>query len=133
MNATEGIEWGVGFTVRHSYVLTSLFSSLLSSKMLNIFFFSYIKVCFLPTLSLGWHVFVLFLAHENQHGNIPIGHSESVKALEYGRRKWDQMLRTALVQVKKQRSRYQLWTQKRVDWQSRRFWNLLGKLFCITA
>lgn len=78
MNATERIEWGVGFTVRHSYVLTSLFSSLLSSKMLNIFFFSYIKVCFLPTLSLGWHVFVLFLAHENQHGNIPIGHSESV-------------------------------------------------------
>lgn len=23
-------------------------------------------------------MFVLFLAHENQHGNIPIGHSESV-------------------------------------------------------
>lgn len=51
-----------------------------------------------------------------------------MEALEYSMRKWNQILNTEFMQAKRQRSRYCLWTQKRVDWQGRRLWDLIGKL-----
>lgn len=51
-----------------------------------------------------------------------------MEALDYSMRKWNRTFNTEFMQVKRQRSRYCLWTQKSVDWQGRRLWDFMGKL-----
>lgn len=96
--------------------------------MLNIFFFSYIKACFLPNLSFSWHVFVLFLALEIQHSNIPIGCKWSIA--------WENGIRSLIVNLCSWKGKdlnpdYE--HPKKVDCQGRRLWDLLGKLCLFTC